>query len=98
VSVGEITGIGRVVSGEQTFEGVRYRIAVVEKRARRSLVGGTIEAEPVVISALYDAGESAIELASGLGWFAFVLTDVHLGTIKLAGPISGIYRDRAARF
>jgi hypothetical protein len=31
-----------------------------------------------------------IELASGLGWFAFVVTDVHLGTIKLVGPVSGI--------
>jgi hypothetical protein len=98
VSVEEITGIARVIAGVQTFEGVRYRIAVVEKSARRSLVGGTIEADPVVLSALYDAGESAIELASGLGWFAFVVTDVHRGTIKLAGPISGIYRDRAACF
>jgi hypothetical protein len=88
--VGEITGIGRVISGERTFEGIRYRIAVVEKSTRRSMVGGTIEADPVVISALYDAGESAIELASGLGWFAFVVTDVHLGAIKLVGPVSGI--------
>jgi hypothetical protein len=44
-----------------------------------------IEAPPAVISALYDAGECAIELPGELGWFTFVVTDVPRGAIKLIG-------------
>ena len=51
------------------------------------LVGGTIEAAPGIVSALYDAGESAIELGNVLGWFGFVVTDVHRGEIKMTGRI-----------
>jgi hypothetical protein len=88
VSAGEITGIARVIAGDQTFVGVRYRIGVVETNRRRGLVGGTIEAAPGIISALYDAGESAIELGSVLGWFGFVVTDIHRGEIKMTGWIN----------
>lgn len=88
MSAGEITGIARVIAGDQTFEGVRYRIGVVETNHRRGLVGGTIEAAPGIISALYDAGESAIELGSVLGWFGFVVTDIQRGEIKMTGWIN----------
>ena len=54
---------------------------------RRRLIGGTIEAAPEIISALFDAGESAIELGNVLGWFGFVVTDVHRAEIKLTGWI-----------
>ena len=89
VSAGEITGIARIVAGARTFTGVRYRIGVVETNGKRRLVGGTIEATPAVISALHDLGECAIELGSVLGWFGFVVTDVHRGEIKLTGWIKG---------
>ena len=88
--VGEITGTGRVVAGtEPAFEGVRYRIVVVEQAGRRSLRKGTIEAEPSVLSTLAQLGECAIEL-TGLGWFGFYVTDVHRGEIALAGRINGL--------
>jgi hypothetical protein len=90
VSAGEITGVARVIAGDQSFEGIRYRIAVVEKGNRRNLVEGTIEADPAVMSALHDAGDAAIELAGSLGWFEFVVTDVHLGRIKIVGPVIGV--------
>ena len=83
----EIKGTGRVVAGRDAiFDGVRYRIAVVEQRGRRSILEGTIEAEPSVLSALAELGEAAIDLGS-LGWFGFYLVDVHRGAIKLTGPI-----------
>jgi hypothetical protein len=88
LSAGEITGIARIVAGNQTFKGIRFRIGVVETHRKRALVGGTIEAAPGIISALYDAGESAIELGSVLGWFGFVVTDVPRGEIKLTGWIN----------
>jgi hypothetical protein len=62
---------------------------VVETSGRRRPVDGSIEAAPGIISALYDAGESVIELGSVLGWFGFVVTDAHLGEIKLTGWIDG---------
>ena len=88
--VGEITGTGRVVARtEPAFEGVRYRIVVVEQAGRRSLRKGTIEAEPSVLSTLAQLGECAIEL-TGLGWFGFYVTDVHRGEIALAGRFNGL--------
>ena len=89
VSAGEITGIARIVAGDQTFKAIRFRIGVVETHGKRALVGGTIEATPAVISALHDLGECAIELGSVLGWFGFVVTDVLRGEIKLTGWIKG---------
>ena len=88
MSAGEITGIARIMAGNQTFKGIRFRIGIVETKGKRALVGGTIEAAPGIISALYDAGESAIELGSVLGWFGFVVTDVPRGEIKLTGWIN----------
>jgi hypothetical protein len=85
VSASEIVGVSRVVAGYQTFEGVRYRIRVVETNRKRGLVGGTIEAAPDVVSAIYDFGEAAIELAGALGWFAFVVTNVVRGEITMMG-------------
>jgi len=83
----EIKGTGRVIAGQDAlFDGVRYRIAVVEQHGRRSILEGTIEAEPSVLSVLVELGEAAIDLGS-LGWFGFYLVDVHRGAIKLTGPI-----------
>ena len=81
-------GIARIIAGNQTFKGIRSRIGLVEAHHKRAVVGGTIEAAPGIISALYDAGESAIELGSMLGWFGFVVTDVPRGEIKLTGWIN----------
>jgi hypothetical protein len=58
----------------------------MEQRGRRSLLQGTIEAEPSVLSALAKLGEAAIDLGD-LGWFGFYVVDVHRGAIKLTGPI-----------
>ena len=83
----EINGTGRVIAGQDAlFEGVRYRIAVVEQPGRRSILQGSIEAEPGVLSALAELGEAAIDLGS-LGWFGFYVIDVRCGAIKLTGPI-----------
>jgi hypothetical protein len=47
--VAEIKGTARVIAGDdETFSGVRYRISVVDLQGRRSLLQGTIEAEPSV--------------------------------------------------
>ena len=89
VSAGEITGIARIIARNQTLEGIRYRIRIVETSGRRRPVDGTIEAAPGIISALHDAGESVIELGSVLGWFGFVVPDAHRGEIKLTGWIDG---------
>jgi hypothetical protein len=85
----EITGIARVVAGDQMFEGVRYRIAVVERRGRRTLTEGTIDAPPIVFSALHDALECAIEL-TGVGWFEFALVEARRGKIEIVRPVSGV--------
>ena len=87
MSVGEITGTGRVLVGGQTFPGIRYRLAVEAKGGRHKAVRGTIEAAPDILSAIFDAGKAAIELAGGLGWFSFFVTDVDRGKIELTGPI-----------
>lgn len=85
--VAEIKGTARVIAGDdETFSGVRYRISVVDLQGRRSLLQGTIEAEPSVLSALVKLGQAAIDLGE-LGWFAFYVTDEHRGTIRLMGPI-----------
>jgi hypothetical protein len=84
----EIKGTTRVIAGEDaTFLGVRYRISVVELQGRRSLLQGTLETEPSVLSALTKLGEAAIDLGD-LGWFGFYVTDEHRGTIRLIGPIN----------
>ncbi len=83
----DITGTARIIAGLETFANVRYRIGMVEKYGKRSMVGGTIEVTPAVISTLDDTGECAIELGTVLGWFGFVVTDVHRGEIKLTGWI-----------
>lgn len=85
MSASEIIGVSRVVAGYRTFEGVRYRIKVVETNRKRGLVGGTIEAASDVVSAIYDVGEAAIELTGALGWFAFMVTDVIRGEITMMG-------------
>jgi hypothetical protein len=85
--VAEIKGTARVIAGDdETFSGVRYRISVVDLQGRRSLLQGTIEAEPSVLSALVKLGQAAIDLGD-LGWFGFYLVDEHRGTIRLTGPI-----------
>ena len=89
VSPSDITGTARIIAGIKTFSGVRYRIGIVETKGKRSMVRGTIEATPAVISSLHDLGECAIELGSVLGWFGFVVTDVHRCEIKLTGWIKG---------
>ena len=83
----DITGVARIVAGVHTFTNVPYRIGIVETNGRRSMVGGTIELTPAVISALHDLGECTIELGSVLGWFGFVVTDVPHREIKLTGWI-----------
>ena len=83
----DITGTARIIAGAETYNNVPYRIGIVEKNGKRSIVGGTIEVTPAVISTLHDTGECAIELGSVLGWFGFVVTDVHRGEIKLTGWI-----------
>ena len=61
--VAEIKGTARVIAGDdETFSGVRYRISVVDLQGRRSLLQGTIEAEPSVLSALVKLGQAAIDL------------------------------------
>jgi hypothetical protein len=85
--VAEIKGTARVIAGDdETFSGVRYRISVVDLQGRRSLLQGTIEAGPDVLSALVKLGQAAIDLGD-LGWFGFYVTDEHRGTIRLMGPI-----------
>jgi hypothetical protein len=69
--VTEIKGTARIITGEDaTFEDVRYRIALIEQggRGRRSVLQGTIEAEPRVLLAIARLGESAIDLGD-LGCF-----------------------------
>jgi len=83
----DITGVARIIAGAETFTNVRYRIGVVETHGKRKMVGGTIEVTPAIISTLHDTGECAIEFGSVLGWFGFVVTDVHRGEIKLTGWI-----------
>ena len=89
MSAEEITGTARIIARNQRLEGIPYRIRVVETGGRRRPVDGTIEAAPDIISALHDAGESAIELGGVLGWFGFIVADAHRGEIKLTRWIDG---------
>ena len=88
MSAGEITGIARVLAGYETFDDVRYRIRIVEANRKRGLVGGSIQAAPGVVSALYEVDEAAIELPGELGWFAFAVTDVFRGEIRITGRVT----------
>jgi type II secretory pathway predicted ATPase ExeA len=84
----EIEGVTRVIAGEDAlFEGVRYRIAAVQRGGRSSLIEGTIEADPHILSSLAEFGEAAIDLGS-LGWFRFFVVDVPRGAITLTGLIN----------
>jgi hypothetical protein len=83
----DIKGGARIIAGAETYTNVPYRIGIVEKHGKRSIVAGTIEVAPGVLIALRDKGECAIELGSVLGWFRFLVTDVHRGEIKLVGSI-----------
>lgn len=85
--VGEIKGHARVRAGWTIFDGIRYRIDVWEENNRRNIVSGTIEADPDVIAALHDYGEATIHLG-GLGEFAFLVTSVKRGEIKITGPVT----------
>ncbi len=83
--IAEIKGAARVIAGDDdTFSGVRYRISVVELQGRRSLLQGTIEAEPSVMPLI----------SASSGWFGFYVTDEHRGTIRLMGPADGADQDR----
>lgn len=77
--VGEIKGHARVQAGWTNFDGVRYRIDVSEENNRRTIVSGTIEADPEVITALHDYGEATIDLGPGLGQFGFVVNRPQAG-------------------
>ena len=63
-------------------------VAIILEEPNHAEILAKIEAAPGIISALYDAGESAIELGSVLGWFGFVVTDVPRAEIKLTGWIN----------
>ena len=90
----EITGVARIIAGAEMYTNVHYRIGIAETKGRRSMTGGTIEVTPAVISSLHDLGDCAIELGSVLGWFRFVVTDVHHREIKLTGWINVSKRRR----
>ena len=66
--VAEIKGTARVIAGDdETFSGVRYRISVVDLQGRRSLLQGTIEAEPSVLSWRSVRRAHAKHLPEGVG-------------------------------
>jgi len=84
--VGVIRGEGTVLAGERTFENVRYELEVIERNSRRTVNKGAIDASRDLRVSVRDAGGAYIELAGGLGWFGFEMTDVDGGGIQILGP------------
>jgi hypothetical protein len=86
MKVGQLIGSARVFAGEHVFEGIAYRIDVLEEAGRRRLESGNIALDAETVSALQGSGDSVIELGGILGQFSFVITSVPDAEIRITGP------------